>query len=187
MSNYRNEQREVRKEAVSRENVNLRHQLLSSCRVSHEPSIRGHHYTAVYTVPCSLLLLSASCCPFGVDWYFPPSHSLLPVAKLRMEVLHTLREVTLFRRLCFLSLVRCCCLRPTVLIVRKAGLGSLVIETMTAIDNFEFFANFMDNAVADVEETEDGGQGREESKRQFSEYSERDSESAVDGVRAGRK
>lgn len=63
----------------------------------------------------------------------------------------------------------------------------MVIETMTAIDNFEFFANFMDNAVADVEETEDGGQGREESKRQFSEYSERDSESAVDGVRAGRK
>lgn len=38
---------------------------------------------------------------------------------------------------------------------RNAGLGSLVIETMKAIDDFESFANFMDNAAASSDDDDD--------------------------------
>ena len=62
----------------------------------------------------------------------------------------------------------------------------MVIETMTAVDDFESFANFMDNAVAGDEDDDDRG-GEEEGKRSFSEYSERDSKSSADDARTRRK
>lgn len=53
------------------------------------------------------------------------------------------------------------------------GLGSLAIETMTAVDDFESFINFMNNAVADEDEDDSDGaygnaavqDGEEEGKR----------------------
>ena len=48
---------------------------------------------------------------------------------------------------------------------RKPGLQSLMIETMTAIDDFECFVNFMDNAAAGLERDDSDGRGEEEGKR----------------------
>ncbi|CAN0015722.1 unnamed protein product [Ectocarpus sp. 4 AP-2014] len=55
----------------------------------------------------------------------------------------------------------------------KESLGSLVIETMTAVDDFESFTNFMNNAVGGEDEDDSDGapentavqDGEEESKR----------------------
>lgn len=65
-------------------------------------------------------------------------------------------------------------------------MGGLVIETMTAVDDFESFANFMDNAVTGDEDDDDGG-GEEEGKRSFSECSEHESKSSADDARMRRK
>lgn len=58
---------------------------------------------------------------------------------------------------------------------------------MTAVDDFESFANFMDNAVAGEVDDDDGRGEGEEGKQSFSEYSERDRKSGADDTRTRRK
>lgn len=70
------------------------------------------------------------------------------------------------------SVSRCSFSHRVVCIV-GVGLGSLVIETMTAVDDFESFTNFMNNAVAGEDEDDSDGahgnaaipDGEEEGKR----------------------
>ncbi|CAB1112506.1 unnamed protein product [Ectocarpus sp. CCAP 1310/34] len=80
----------------------------------------------------------------------------------------------------------------------KESLGSLVIETMTAVDEFESFTNFMNNTVAgEHEDNSDGApdyttvqDGEEESKRcrLESDGSDGSNEGAADtAVRSRRK
>lgn len=63
----------------------------------------------------------------------------------------------------------------------------MVIETMTAVDDFESFANFMDTAVAGGEDGDDG-RDEEEGKRPFSsKCSERGSQSSDNDAKTRRK
>lgn len=83
----------------------------------------------------------------------------------------------------------CGCSRPTTDLFLNVGLGSLVIETMTAVDDFESFTNFMDNAVADEDGDDDGCASEdEERKRSHSDDSgDRSSHSSADDARSRRK
>lgn len=64
-----------------------------------------------------------------------------------------------------------------------------MIETMTAVDDFESFTNFMDNAVAGEDAHDDGyaSRGDEEGKRSYSEDSGRGSQSSADDATTSRR
>lgn len=76
----------------------------------------------------------------------------------------------------------------------KTGFGSLVIETMTAIDDFESFVNFMDNAAGDDSSDnidDDDSRGEEEEgkrcRRQDSQGSECGRRESAGAARSRRK